>query len=181
MARVILEKKLEPANAAEIRFSVNRIQFAIGASILLLGLAFYILQRPPNQTWLFTMLPSSISGYGAVPRLPTWLNGSLPPFLHAFALTAITGSLINSRTWAYVGASASWILIHVVFELGQGPGRNLIELTPPWLNRIPFMGHVRSYFILGTFDEADIVAAFLECACAFAVLTLTRDQRDRDL
>jgi hypothetical protein len=101
--------------------------------------------------------------------------------VHAFSLTTITGGLTAAeRTCAYVWVSVSWLLIHVVFELGQGPARRLVELTPAWVDQVPFLSNVRHYFLLGTFDEADLVAAFFGCACAFGVLMLTRHRKGRN-
>jgi hypothetical protein len=67
-----------------------------------------------------------------------------------------------------------------MFELGQGPGRRLVDLTPTWVERAPLMSHVRNYFVRGTFDEADIIAAFLGCACALGLLILTRNREVRN-
>lgn len=167
------KKKTNPAKQAETCLSINRIQIEIGAFMLLLGVAFYLLERPPNRLWLFTALPLGLSGYGVVPRLPTWINGSLPTFLHSLSLTVITGGLTVARTSAYVWVSISWLLIHVMFELGQGYGRRLVEL-----DRVPLVSHVRNYFVLGTFDEVDIVAAFLGCASALSILMLTRNRQE---
>jgi hypothetical protein len=166
-----------PAITAELGFLANRMQLAIGTFVLLLGVVLYLFGRPPDRTWLFTLLPPWLSGYGVVPRLPTWLNGSLPTFLHACSLTLVTGALLDPRIWAYVCVSFSWLLIHVMFELGQGPGQQLVELAPIWIDRIPLASHVRGYFVLGTFDKADVIAALFGCVCGFGTLTLTRNRK----
>jgi hypothetical protein len=156
--------------------SANGVQLGIGAFILSMVVVFYLFERPLDGTWLFTMLPLGLSGYGAVPRLPPWLNESLPAFLHASSLTLATGSLLGPRVWEYVWVSVSWLLIHIIFELGQRLDRRLVELAPVWVDRIPLVNHVRSHFGLGTFDAADILAAFLGCACGFGILMLTRSR-----
>jgi hypothetical protein len=95
----------------EIGFSVNLIQIQLGVLILLAGVAFYLFERAPSRTWLSTVLPLCFSGYGVAPLLPTWLNGSVPAFLHALSLTVITGGLTVPRTTAYVWVSISWLLL----------------------------------------------------------------------
>jgi hypothetical protein len=171
-----LKARPRQAQAAEFASPTNRVQVGIGAFLLILGVVFYVFDRSPHRTWLFTVLPLELSAYGIVPRLPSWLNGSLPAFLHGCSLTVVTASLLVARASAYVWIAVSWLLIHVLFELGQGAGRTLVELTPQWVDLLPMVGNVRSYFVRGTFDEADIVAAFLGCACGFGILMLTSNR-----
>jgi hypothetical protein len=49
---------------------VNPPQLLIGMGILLFGGAIYFIDRPPNQTYVFTWLPIWLSSYGALPSSP---------------------------------------------------------------------------------------------------------------
>jgi hypothetical protein len=155
---------------------VNQPQLLIGIGVLLFGGAIYFIDRPPNQTGVFTLLPIWLSGYGALPRLPSPVGSSLPTFVHALSFAMITASLCRPRAPSYAAICLVWLCIDVTFEIGQGPGRWITHMIPMSLDGVPFLGYVRRYFMLGTFDPLDLLAAFLGSATALPLLLLTRDR-----
>ena len=64
--------------------------------------------------------------------------------------------------------------MNVAFEVGQHPlvSVRLAELLQGGLGGLPFTQTLASYFVHGTFDPGDIVAALLGALAAAAVLRL---------
>jgi hypothetical protein len=149
----------------------------IGVLVLLLGGTIYFIDRPPDQTYIFTLLPIWLSGYGPEPRLPIAVSGSLPTFVHALSFSTITASLCRPKASGYAAVCIVWLVIEWMFELGQGIGGWIAHSMPIWIEGIPFLGAVRYYFVFGTFDPLDLLAASLGSSTAFLLLLLTRGRR----
>lgn len=64
---------------------VNQPQLLIGIVVLLFGGTIYFIDRLPDQSYVFTLLPIWLSSYGALPRLPSAVGGSLPTFVHVLS------------------------------------------------------------------------------------------------
>jgi hypothetical protein len=160
---------------------VNRLQTSIGVLGLLIGAAVYVIDRPPDRTYLFNLLPIWLSGYSTGPRLFTIVGGSLPSFIHALSFSMITSSLYPPKTLIYASICLTWLFIGVIFELGQGPGKWIVQLIPECIDRIPCIGSIRDYFVLGTFDVLDLLAVFLGSSTGFFLLLLTCDRRRGEL
>jgi hypothetical protein len=160
---------------------VNRLQTSIGVLGLLIGGAVYIIDRPPDRTYLFNLLPIWLSGYSTGPRLSTVVGGSLPPFIHALSFSMITSSLYPPKTLIYASICLTWLFIGVIFELGQGPGKWIVQLIPEYIDSIPCIGSVRDYFLLGTFDVLDLLAVILGSSIGFLLLLFTRNRRHKEL
>ena len=156
---------------------VNRLQTSIGVLGLLIGAAVYVIDRPSDRTYLFNLLPIWLSGYSTGPRLFTIVGGSLPSFIHALSFSMITSSLYPTKALIYALICLRWLFIGVIFELGQGPGKWIIQLIPDSMNKIPCIGSIQDYFLLGTFDVLDLLAVFLGSSTGFLLLLLTGDRR----
>jgi hypothetical protein len=154
----------------------NRVQILIGVFVLLCGVAVYLIDRPPDQIQFVALLPIWMSDYSSVLRLPAVASGSFPTFAHVMSFSTITAALCSPFGSRYALTCATWLFIDLIFEIGQGPGRWIAEVMPASIESPPYL-IVRDYFLLGTFDVADVVAAFLGSATAFVVLLLTRDRR----
>ena len=61
---------------------VKQLQLLIGIVVLLFGGAIYLIDRPPDQSYIFTLLPIWLSSYGALPRLPSAVGGGPCPRLY---------------------------------------------------------------------------------------------------
>lgn len=152
----------------------NHVQFLIGVLALLAGLVTYLVDRPPERVPALQLLPTWASGYGMAGRLPSIVGGSLPTFVHVLSFSLLVGSLSRRRLSKYALVCLTWLLIDVAFELGQGPGRWLVDLMPAWIARMPIACAIRDNLVWGTFDMWDILAACLGSATAFVVLVLSR-------
>lgn len=130
---------------------------AIAVAALAVGVAIYVLDRPPGSAYL---LPRSATLFPDI-SLPFGIMGDwLPAFLHVFAFSLLTAALLSATRVAAAGACAAWWAIDSLFELGQHPAVS------------PHLG--AAYFVRGSFDPADLLATAVGALCAFATLTLIR-------
>jgi hypothetical protein len=142
---------------------------AIGCVVFALGLLVYLTDRDaskaaliPSVAWL-----AGSNVFGA-------LGGWLPSLVHTFAFSLFTAAVLPGRSVPRYGICVAWFAVNVAFELGQHPlvsGR-LAELLQGGLGGLPLTQPLASYFVRGTFDPGDIVAALLGALAAGAVLRL---------
>lgn len=147
---------------------------ACGALALAVGLLVYLSDRSGARPWPLSALPSSAPGplFGA-------LGGWLPSFVHALAFGLFTVALLPARAGLRYGACAAWGAADAVFELGQHP-----RLAAPLAQRLheqfgdgAAVRTLANYFVHGTFDRGDIVAALLGAlAAALLLRTLMHDE-----
>ena len=147
--------------------------------MLLLGLLVYLTDRPASHALLMPTMP----------RLDLWagrpvfgaMGQWLPSFVHPLAFSLLTAAALPAKSTAATpryGVCAAWCAVNLLFELGQHaavreplaaalldlPGRTL---PARWL---------ASYFLRGTFDVGDLIAAMLGALAAAAVLHLVQPQ-----
>ena len=98
--------------------------------------------------------------------------------LLAFSLFA-AAALPARSAWRY-RACALWGAVNVAFELGQHPqlGARLAEGLRPGFGDAAASRSLANYFLRGTFDVADIVAAVLGAVAAACVLRLVQPVRE---
>jgi hypothetical protein len=128
---------------------MNWIQISSGLAFLLLGVAVYSLAR---------------------------LGGPVSTFAHTAALSLLTAGVLAGRRRDARIACGAWTVINIALEIGQLPQIRigLVGVLPDWLERVSLFDRTRSYFMNGTFDYADIVAALFGGMLALAVVELTR-------
>lgn len=130
---------------------------AIAVAALAVGVAVYVLDRPPGSAYL---LPRSATLF---PGAPSWFGSAgawLPAFLHVFAFSLLTAALLRASRSNAACACVAWWAIDSLFELGQHPAVS------------PHLG--AAYFVRGSFDPADLLATALGALCAYATLILIR-------
>ena len=152
--------------------SSNRLQRRIGTLVLLFGVCFYMIERPPGTVY---MLPAAFSLFEGAPVLLGGLGGSVPTFCHAFAFTLLTAGLLGcSRAHAAIPC-LGWLSTDLAFELGQHPALRhaAAESIPLWLERLPVLGNTRAYFLGGTFDPLDLLSIVLATAAAYYTIIMT--------
>jgi hypothetical protein len=142
------------------------MQLSAGAAVLLLGFALYSLVRPEP---IFA-LPAPWHHPNVFPGLARGA-GSVPTFLHVLALALLSAGAVGGRRRAWA-APAFWAAVNVVFELGQHAYMRARFAALPELDHW-LLERARSYFVSGTFDVADIVAACVGALTACAVIRLT--------
>ena len=146
--------------------------FTLGVTALLalgVGLLLYCADRPPGSVLL---VPAGLTLFDGTGHLFGPVGGCTPSFLHtlAFALLMVVCLGTKSRS-AILAVCLGWFLINAAFEVGQHPQVRevLVErlaagLGPDWL-----VVSLRGYFLSGTYDAWDILAALLGAAAAYSL------------
>jgi hypothetical protein len=140
-----------------------------GLLCLLLGTAVYVAVRP-TPVWF---LPAALHFPDALPG-PGWAMQAFPTFAHTAAFALLTaGVLGGTRRQAWI-ACCVWVAINSAFEIGQHPwvSQPLAAWLPRWFDHVWLLDQARGYFVNGTFDSADILAAILGGAAAWAVISV---------
>ena len=83
-------------------YLINGIQILTGATILLLGILVYLVDRPPDQTYFVNKSIINISLYHILPNLYGIIGNSLPSFAHVFSFILITAGLIASKKRGFI-------------------------------------------------------------------------------
>ena len=142
---------------------------AIGALVFALGVIVYLTDRNTSHS---TLIPSVVwlAGYNLFGMLGGWL----PSFVHTFAFSLFTAAALPERSVPRYGACLAWFAVNAAFEVGQHPqiSVRLAEALQDGLGGSPFSQPLASYFVYGTFDYGDIVAALLGALAAAAALHL---------
>lgn len=130
----------------------NALQLAgLGGALLVLGGLFYLLVRPV--------------GFGA-----QWL-GAAPTLLHVVALSLLMGATTAPGRRGAIVICATWVGVNALFELGQAPAA--AAAISNWLGvHCDAFACRRSaqFFLRGTFDVLDLVAALLGGGIAWRLL-----------
>jgi len=144
---------------------------------LTLGLIVYLTDRSASHAALIPAV-AALAGSNLFGALGQWL----PAAVHPFAFSLFTAATLPSRSaWRY-GACAEWCAVNIAFELGQHPlvsGYLVGALQARGDHSVPGR-MLANYFLHGTFDGADIVAATLGALAAAAFLRLMQHARERD-
>lgn len=168
----------EPASAGRAREAMQLA--AIGGAALLLGVLVYLADRPAGTA---TGLPAGVWRHG-----PTTLFGAvgawLPSFVHPFAFALVTVALRPVTGAPALRVCAAWWAVNVVFEVGQRPeashaiGAALrTGFGQDWPSRA-----LANYFLHGTFDRADLLAATAGAvAAAWVIHLVVRPRNGGDL
>ena len=147
----------------------SAILAAIGALAIALGVIVYLTDRDTSNS---ALIPSVawLAGYNLFGVLAGWL----PSFVHTFAFSLFTVAVLPQRSVPRYGACFVWFAVNMAFEIGQHPqvSVRLAEALQGGLGVLPFSGSFANYFLHGTFDPGDIVAALLGAVTAGVVLRL---------
>ena len=104
----------------------------------------------------------------------------LPSFLHTLAFSLLTAAVPADRARPAYGACVAWWAVNVAFEAAQHPqlsaplAAQLRDTFGPWWPA----RRLANYFLAGTFDAGDIVAATLGACVAAALLWLFHRQKE---
>jgi hypothetical protein len=153
---------------------MNRRQILYGIAALLIGVAFYLVNRSPEDVYF---VPDGLSLHDRVPQFFGVIGNNLPSFIHTFAFILITVGLLGCRdTKTAMIVSMSWFAIDGLLELGQHPAYNqaLLENIPGWFESVPVLENVKPYFSCGRFEALDLAASALGSVTAFIIYQLTR-------
>lgn len=151
------------------------ILVASGCAALALGLLVYAGDRGAVPG---SLLPTAgaLAGRHFFGPFGQWL----PSFVHTFAFALFTAAALAPSPTPRYGACLAWGAVNVAFEIGQHPLLNtrLAELLQISFGDIPTTQALARYFVHGTFDPGDVVAALLGSLAAAAVLRITQNHRE---
>ena len=153
--------------------SLNKRQIIIGLSVLLIGVLFYLVDRPPEQTYFVYKTSFNFNLKDFLPLTFGPLGNNLPTFAHVFSFILITAGLIASRKDEYFFICLFWFLVDSAFELGQKFSIAAAEYIPNWFAHVPFLENTKAYFLKGTFDPFDLAAIAAGTLSAYFILLTT--------
>jgi hypothetical protein len=137
-----------------------------GGAALALGLLVYWIDRHPR-----TPSPMPFAGHVAPLHAFGALGGWLPDLVHPLAFSLFCAALMPRRPVPAYGACIAWFVVNVMFEIGQHP--SISPTLAAALQPVPVLGRwLAGYFVRGTFDPGDIVAAAMGSVLAAAILHL---------
>jgi len=138
-----------------------------GGLALGVGALVYWTDRDPNKA---SLIPAVAMLAGL--HLFGTLGGWLPSFVHPLAFSLFSAALMATRARSEYGACAFWFALNAAFEIGQHPQvrRPLADALRHGFGEGPVARAFENYFLRGTFDLGDLVAAALGAALAAAVL-----------
>ena len=143
----------------------------LGLTGLLLGTIVYLSSRSPDQTYFIHRLGLGDLYLKNLVDIFGPLSGYLPSFLHPLSFILITSAFIPKSLRLFTAVSAGWLLINVLFEIGQLYKSTALKLIPSWFANIPFLENTEGFFRYGTFDHKDLIAAIAGSAIAYGILT----------
>ena len=152
--------------------SVNKLQIMIGMAALSIGLMVYLYDRHPDSVLILQMIGIT-TAFREASHLFGPINGQLPAFIHVFAFALLTTGLIGCRSRGALLVCLFWLVVNVLFELGQGIENHFVRDHSGAFNSIFDSGVLGNYFRFGTFDPLDLVAMTFGAVAAFIILRTT--------
>ena len=145
---------------------------ATSSLALAIGLLVYLTDRNASHA-LLVPGAGALAGHHVFGAFGQWL----PSFVHPLAFSLFTVAVLPPSSASRDGVCLAWGAVNVAFEIGQHPqlSARLAELLQDSLGHMPAMQALARYFVHGTFDPGDIIAALLGSLVAAAVLRITQD------
>jgi hypothetical protein len=168
---------LGPHSAVAGRESWKRAGLLVAAGCLALsiGLLVYLTDRDASRAALIPTL-GAFPVHDAFGALGQWL----PSFVHPLAFALFTAAVLAPGAAQRFAACAAWCVVDVGFEIGQHAA-----FKPQWAEALhtgagegSIARSVLNYFLHGSFDGGDVLAAILGSLAAAAVLQLVDHQRE---
>ncbi|MEJ2725239.1 MAG: hypothetical protein P8175_11480 [Deltaproteobacteria bacterium] len=153
---------------------VNKAQLLAGALSLTVGLFVYLLDRPAGGAYFLYRTGTAFTLHDALPNfLFGPFGGNLPTFIHVFSFSLLTAGLLACKKRGCQIVILLWLITDCAFELGQ----KFVRISPDVFNGIPILENTGSFFVNGTFDPLDLVAATAGAAAAYLFLVRTMKRR----
>ena len=157
--------------------AINLRYILIGIFLLSIGALIYLIDRPPDQTYLIFSLPFQLSFYEVTPSFFGIIGNFLPHFLHVSAFILITAGLLNCGKKGYLAICLFWLIIDAGFELGQKYSTTAASIVPEWFEGIFLLENTKSYFLNGTYCHFDMAAIITGSVLAYMFLIHTHNDR----
>jgi len=151
------------------RWAVPVILAATASFALAVGFLVYLADRVAMPAALIPAFALLHTGtlFGVVGQ---WL----PSFVHTFAFSLFTAAALPLAASPAYGACAAWWAVNVAFEVGQHPqvAARIADALVGTFGTHALTRPLSNYFLHGTFDTGDLVAATLGALAAALVLRL---------
>lgn len=140
-----------------------------GTVALALGVLVYLTDRDAAHAQLVPAI-AALAGSQVFSAPGQWL----PSFVHPFAFSLFTAAALPPSAAPRDGVCATWCAVNVAFELGQHQqlSARLAEALQAGFGQGALARSLANYFVRGTFDVGDLVAAVLGAMAAAGVLRL---------
>jgi len=145
--------------------------------VLLVGTILYFVDRSPNDVYFVRHFGNNLSRFDMWPAIFGRLGGNLPAFVHVFSFSLISAGILTCRIRGAISICLTWMLVDILFEMGQKYHHIVNRLVPEWFSGILFLENTRSYFGQGSFDINDIFATWFGAIIAFFVIVLTMNKK----
>ena len=153
----------------------SRLPLVSASLALAVGMLVYLTDRTASSSML-------VPDIGAHARLHAFgtLGQWLPSFVHAFAFSLLTAAALHPRAGPAYPVCVIWGALNVLFEIGQYPlvSARLADTLRDCERWLPFARSLSNYFVRGTFDPGDVVAAILGATAAAVVLLLSHHREE---
>lgn len=142
-----------------------------GCMALAVGIMVYLTDRVASR-------PPLLPGVDALAGLQLFgvFGRWLPSFVHPLAFSLFSATALPARSLPRYGVCLAWCAVSVAFEIGQHTQvrQPLAHALQAAFGDSAVPRAVANYFLHGTFDPGDIVAAVLGAVAAATVLRLMR-------
>lgn len=160
--------------AEKTPFLINRMQLLIGILLLLMGSLIYVTDRVPEYVYFTRFFGVYAKLFGPDTHILGSLGLRLPAFFHVLSFSLISAAFMISSKKNYLSVCAGWFVINFCFEMGQKYKHTAAGITPDFFDYLPFFDNTRAYFLNGTFDWMDILAAAAGAIVAYLTLLATK-------
>ena len=143
----------------------------LGLCTLFAGVALYLVDRPPENTYFVSRSLAWLSFHGETPQLFGALSAILPAFIHPFSFSLMTAGILAPGKTGAIIVPLFWFSVNALFEVGQYFKNFAVSLVPEWFDDIPYLEGSASFFLYGTFDWWDMAAIAAGSCAAFIVIT----------
>lgn len=139
-------------------------------------------RHPPAPAWRWPVLLVAAAGAALALGVAVYttgragfgpLGGWLPTWAHTFAFSLLTAAVLPPRSAARYGGCAVWCTLNLAFEIGQHPqlGGPLAQTLQAGFGNGAPVRRLAAYFVHGSFDRMDLLAALAGALMAAAALT----------
>ncbi len=148
----------------------NKRFVGFGILVFISGIFIYLLDRSPATVYFFPFLGSVPSSMPSSTPIFGTFGLYLPTAIHVLAFILITAGLVTYSKRKYLTIVAFWLSLNLVFEVGQYYKQIAFVMIPDWFTAFPVLDNIRPYFLLGTFDPKDVLAALIGAVAGAVII-----------
>ena len=165
------QKRHRPASMTMV---ANSKQFVLGLCALLIGFMEYVLSRPADSTYLGKIIEALAGGFPFKINIFGIFGGVLPEFVHPFSFALITMAMLPQASKKARGMICLfWLVVDLLFEMGQCFGHQIARLMPKILPDGRVLDLLTNFFANGIYDHVDMLAICLGITAAYFIGELT--------